>query len=246
MFEKICANNPNLLAEFSPKAHIRPRTYAIVLHFVPCSGLFDPSLKAHLREVEVKNNLPANSIISASRCKCPEKRSPNQKMANLKVFCANPKAANMFITGCIRVDDHLVTVHKDIRLPIRCIKCQEYGHMHDSCIRVEKCATCASVSHPTSSCTNASAPLCMSCGTGLGHASSSPKCPVFVKKCAALDDRSPENAMDYFPTNEAWTWSTTPNNPPHPASPLSNSLPICTSSHLRGPQQNEEVSRSPS
>ena len=43
----------------------------------------------------------------------------------------------MFITGCIHVEDHLVTVHKDIKLPIRCIKCQEYGQMHDSCIGVE-------------------------------------------------------------------------------------------------------------
>ena len=45
-------------------------------------------------------------------------------------------------------------VHKDIKLPIRCIKCQEYGHTRNSCIGVEKCANCASISHPASSCTN--------------------------------------------------------------------------------------------
>ena len=231
-FEKICSNNPNLLAEFSPKARICPRTYAVILHFVPCSGLFDPSLEAHLREVEVENNLPPNSIVSATWCKRPEKRSPNQKMANLKVFCANPEAANMFITGRIHVDDHLVNAHKDIKLPIRCVKCQEYSHTRDSCIGVEKCANCASTSHPTSSCTNEMTPLCVSCSSDSRHASSSPKCLVFAKKCAALDERSPKNAMPYFPTNKAWTWSMAPNNPPCPASPLSNPLPMRTSSRL--------------
>ena len=120
MFDQTCLPNS------APKpTYVRPRTYTIILHFVPCSGLFDPSLEAHLREVEVENDLPVNSIVSTSWCKRPEKRSPNQK------------AANMFITGRIRVDDHLVTVHKNIRLPIRCIKCQEYGHTRDSCIGVE-------------------------------------------------------------------------------------------------------------
>ena len=212
---------------------------------MPCSGLFYPSLEAHLQEVEAEKDLPPNSIVSATWCKRPEKRSPNQKTATLKVFCTNPKAANMFITERIHVDNHLVNVHKNIKLPIRCVKCQEYGHTCDSCIGVEKCANCASVSHPTSSYTNEAAPSCVLCGIGLGHTSSSPKCPVFAKKCAALDDRSPENAMPYFPTNEVWTWSTAPNNPPHPASPLSNPLPMCTSSRLRGPQQNEGKTRSP-
>ena len=149
-FETICSNNPNLLVKFSPKAHIRPWTYAIILHFMLCDGLFDPSLEAHLWEVKIENDLPPNSIVSASWCKHPEKRLPNQKTATLKVLCANPKAANTLITGCIHVNDHLVTVHKDIKLPIQCIKCQDYGHTHNSCIGVEKATDCASVSHSTS------------------------------------------------------------------------------------------------
>ena len=181
-FEKICSSNPDLLAKFSPKACIRLRTYTVILRFMPCSGLFDPSLETHLQEVEAKNDLPPNSIVSATWCKHPEKRSPNQKTATLKVFCTNPEAANMFITGHIRVDDHLVNVHKDIKLPIRCVKCQEYGHTRDSCIGVEKCANCTRVSHPTSSCTNGVTPSCVSCGSDSDHTSSSSKCLVFAKK----------------------------------------------------------------
>ena len=239
LFKKICASNLALLAEFSPKAHICPRTYAIILRFVPCDGLFNPSLESHLREVKIEINLPPNSIVSASWCKRPEKRSPNQKTATLKVLCASPEAANRFITGRIRVNDHLVTVHKDIKLPICCVKCQEYSHISDSCVGAEKCANCASVGHSSAVCTNENSPSCISCGEGLGHASSSPKCPVFAKKCTALNDRTPENAMPYFPTNEAWTWSTAPNNPPRPVSSQSNSLPMHTSSRLHEPCQND-------
>ena len=149
-FEKICTNKPELLAEFSHKAHIRPCTYAIILCFVPCSGQFNPSNAVYLREVKFENDILPNYIALAVWCKHPDKRSSNQKTATLKVLYANPEAANLFITGQICINDHLVNVHKDIKLPIWCLKCQEYGHTWDLCIGVEKCANCASVSHSTS------------------------------------------------------------------------------------------------
>ena len=196
------------------------------MRFVPCSGQFDPDNEVHLREVEVENNIPPKSIASAVWCKCPEKRSPNQKTATPKVLCTNPETANLFITGRIRIDDHLVTIHKDIKLPVRCLKCQEYRHTRDSCIGVEKCTNCASVSHSTSSCAHEGASSCVSCGPGSTHASSSPNCPAFAKKCASLDDCSPENTMPYYPTNEAWTWASTPTNPPQPAPSPSEAPPM--------------------
>ena len=74
-FEKICADKPELLSEFNLKARIRPRTYAIIMHFVPCSGQFDPGNDAHLREVEVENDIPPNTITLATWCKCLKNRS---------------------------------------------------------------------------------------------------------------------------------------------------------------------------
>ena len=148
--------------------------------------------------------------------------------------------ANLFITGHICIDDHLVNVCEDIKLPIRCVKCQEYGHTCDAFIRVDKCANCASVSHSTSSCVYKDAPSCASCGANLVHTSSLPKCPVFIKKCAALEDRTPENAMPYFPTNEAWTWASAPTNPPQPTSLLPEMPPMWTSSCLQAPHQDRD------
>ena len=208
------ASNSFLLSELSPKACIRPHTYAVIFRFVPCNGTFDPSLDDSLRTIEKENDLPTNAIIAASWCKHPDRRSPNQTTATLKVACANPDVANRLLTGHIRVDDHLVTVRKDLRIPIRCVKCQEYGHTQDNCIGVEKCANCASEAHRSDKCDRP--PSCVSCGPGSNHPSTSSSCPSFARRCEALDGRFPENAMPYFPSREDWTWASVPTNPPPP------------------------------
>jgi hypothetical protein len=67
--------------------------FSIIFRFVPCKGQFDPSNNDHLQNIEHENDLPDNSIISASWCKHPEKRSPNQATTTLKVACLNPETA---------------------------------------------------------------------------------------------------------------------------------------------------------
>ena len=217
-FVNLCDKNPSLLQEIGPKARIRPRTFSTIFRFVPCRGQFDPSNGTHLRNIERENDLEEGSIVSAAWCKRPEKRSPNQSTATLKVACRNPETANKLLTGRIRVEDHLVNVRKDLRIPIRCVKCQEYGHTQDACLGVEKCSNCASESHGSNNCN--SAPKCVSCGEGSSHPSSSLTCPTFTRKSEALDERFPENSMPYFPTNEGWTWARSPSNPPTLTSPL--------------------------
>jgi hypothetical protein len=192
------------------------------------------------------------SIASASWCKRPEKRSPNQATASLKVACVNPETANRLLTGHIRVEDHLVSVHKDLRIPLRCVKCQEYGHTQDTCISVVRCSNCASDSHGSSDCSKT--PKCVSCGEGSSHPSTSLTCPAFLRKSEALVERFPENSMPYYPTNESWTWATSPANPPPSTSPLPppqqsnprqpNSLrPIRQSAHQRGRGQSHPHSQ---
>jgi hypothetical protein len=217
-FVKLCDKNPFLLQEISPKARIRPRTFPVIFRFVPCQGQFDPSNDAHLRIIEQENDLADGSIVSASWCKRPERRSPNQATATLKVACISPETANKLLTGRIRVEDHLVNVRKDMRIPVRCVKCQEYGHIQDACIGAGKCSNCASEHHGSDNCNKE--PKCVSCGEGSSHPSSSLTCPTFVQKSAALIGRLPENAMPYFPTIESWTWATSPSNPPSATSPL--------------------------
>ena len=172
--------------------------------------------------------------MAASWCKRPDKRSPNQTTATLKVACANPDVANCLLTGHIRVDDHLVTVRKDLRIPIRCVKCQEYGHIQDACIGIEKCANCASESHHSDKCNRP--PLLHFLWPWL----QSPKhFGIMPNKCEALDSRFPENTMPYFPAKEDWTWAALPSNLPPPLeSPPSFQYPNANSRSLSPQRQN--------
>src|ERR1700692_3344470 len=72
--------------------------------------------------------------------------------ATFKVLCTSPEAANHLLRGHIHIADQLVNIHKDLCQPIRCIKCQEYGHIRDTCINVKRCAICASEIHITNTC----------------------------------------------------------------------------------------------
>jgi hypothetical protein len=218
-FTKLCEDAPDLLASLSPNAQIRLRTYPVIFKFVPCNGAFDPSNLQHLRELEQENDLKPNSIISASWCKRPEKRSPGQSTANLKVQCLNAEAANCVLKERIRVAGNLVNVHKDLRQPMRCVKCHNYGHFKDSCPNEERCANCASDSHSTADCNNSNTPSCAACADGSNHTASSPNCPTFIAKQKALLQRFPENTMPYYPTEERWTWVQNPANPERPSSP---------------------------
>ena len=126
----------------------------------------------------------------------------------LKVACSSPESANQLLTDRIRVDDHLVDVRKDICILIRCIKCQGYGHIQDSCIGIERCTNCASEFHKADTCDRVLA--CILCGPDSRHLSTSLNCPTFLNKCDALDQQFPENAMPYFLVGDSWTWATAP------------------------------------
>ena len=183
LFVEMIDKNALLLNEINPKARIQAHTFAVIFRFIPCTGPLDPSLDEHLRNIEMENDLPTNSIATASWCKRPDRRSPSQTTATLKVACISPNIANLLLTGRIRIDDHLVIVRKDIWIPIRCVKCQGYSHTHDSCIGIEKCTNCTSEFHKTDTCDRQSS--CVSCGPGSQHPSTSPTCPVFLQKCNA-------------------------------------------------------------
>ena len=199
-----------LLNEVNPRPCIRPHTYAVIFHFVPCDGSFNPSLDSHLQDLEKETNLPMNSIAAASWCKHPDRRSPSQTTATLKVACISPDVANHLLTGWIHIDDHLTSVRKDIQIPIRCVKCQGYGHTQDRCIGIKRCSNCTSEFHRADICNRQHS--CMACGPGSQHPSISLACPVFMQKCDVLDMHFPENAMLYFPSNKSWTWTSRPTN----------------------------------
>ncbi|KAF5367638.1 hypothetical protein D9615_010583 [Tricholomella constricta] len=183
-----------LKSHLGASARIKAKAYNLLFRFVPCGAFFDPSDRDHLNVIEDDNDLPSGAILSASWLKRPDRRSPKQTVASLKVVCSTAEAANRLLQERIFVAGHLVVIRKDLKEPIRCNKCQRYGHIRASCKSPERCATCASPDHVTTEC----------------PPNPTPRCPIFKKQCDDLESRLPENHMPYFPTGEAWTWAAAP------------------------------------
>lgn len=74
----------------------------------------------------------------------------------------------------------VVAVRKAYPLPIRCFRCQHYGHSHAACKKKSvicgRCGQSASDDHDPKTCTGPE--HCFHCKTG--HSASSPSCPKYV------------------------------------------------------------------
>lgn len=118
-----------LTSHLGESATVKPKGHNLVFSFVPCDGAFDPSDALHIAELEKTNFLPPGAITSASWLKRADRRSPGQTVASLKVVCSSPEHANHLLCERIYVAGRVVSVRKDLREPIRCNKCQEFGHI---------------------------------------------------------------------------------------------------------------------
>ena len=61
--------------------------------------------------------------------------------------------------------------------PLRCFRCQRFGHSKNNCTKEEICRNCSQATHGES-CSQT--PKCVNCGEG--HPSSSKKCPVWIQE----------------------------------------------------------------
>ena len=206
-FRTYC-NDFDFLSNICSTATIQPRTYRLIMKFVPCDGSFAPDNEEQLRDIETDHDLENGSLISASWIKKPERRSPNQKTAHVKLICATAAAANKLLLERVFISNARVVITKDIQEPLRCNKCQHYGHIREQCPNSERCATCAKP-HPSNACTHPNEHHCVPCGTPSNHSSSDKnKCPQYAKHNSLLDTRLPENTIPYFPIlGLPWTFA---------------------------------------
>ena len=79
---------------------------------------------------------------------------------------------------CVRVHNThcYIQVEPYIIPPLRCFKCQDFGHTSNRCPNIESCARCAA-HHNTRNCSSIVI-CCTNCGGG--HTSRSPRCPVYL------------------------------------------------------------------
>ena len=179
------------------------RLYQVIGRFMPVQFRTD---EEGIREFENSANLPAESISHITWLKNPERRSPTQTCANVKIHCKSAEAANTLILGSGRIS-HLgsqLRLHKDIKTPGTCNQCQKYGHIAPDCKETSPtCAKCGE-SHRTSECTTRGT-KCTPCGSS-AHQTNDDKCPERIDRENASLDRKPEAFTPYYITDERWTW----------------------------------------
>lgn len=199
-------NRDKLAKLIHPECYFKDRSYPLIARFVPISTDF--SLPETLRDLEADHDLAPCSIKEAHWIRDPTKRSTTQTVANVKLTCATPEAANKLLTSVVRLGNRVVEMQKETKEPSRCNKCQHYGHFAAKCEESkDTCGNCGNA-HRTSEC-KAETWWCVTCSNKT-HPSTSRRCPGFLKRLTALNERNPEFSLPYFQTDEPWTWEQPP------------------------------------
>ena len=185
----------------------KDRSYNIVVPFVPTTTTIESP--ETLKAIEEENELPRGAIGTAKWIKPPQRREAAQRVAHALFRMTTPEAANQLISKGMYVNLERLRPTKDKKEPLRCLKCQRWGHMARDCgENHDTCGTCAK-NHRTNACPSYSTPHCVSCDSN-SHASWNRTCPEFKRRSRALDETTPENCMPYFPTEEVWTQALLP------------------------------------
>ena len=203
-------NRTKVCGKIGPTVVCRTRLYSLIAFNVPLD--INPDDHAHRQEVNEANNLDQEIITAMRWAKPPNRRSPAQRTAHLILTFNNADAANRSITDGLYICNRRCHVERVKREPTRCLKCQGWNHFAKECLeREDKCGNCTK-NHRTSECPTPTTTSCVSCKLD-DHASWSRSCPTFLKKLREMNERNPENALQYIPTADPWTWTANTNLP---------------------------------
>jgi hypothetical protein len=124
----------------------------------------------------------------------------------VKIFCNSAESANQLIleAGHLKHLGSNLKIHKDIKAPSTCNRCQLYGHISAECSDESPiCARCAG-SHHATDCTSSTI-KCTPCGSGT-HQTNDASCPERKAREDVILTKSPEALSPYYITHEPWTW----------------------------------------
>ena len=180
------------------------RTYQVIISFVPVS--FDPTDDGQVRRYEEDNNIPRHSILKAEWIKQANERGKGQRVATLRMYHRDAGSANAILKHSAHGFGKRVETMRPRKDPIRCTRCQKFGHGRPDCKSDnEHCGKCLGT-HDTDTCrVLREDSTCVNC---LGpHASYDRDCQVFLEERKKIDQLYPENGLAYYPTDEPWTWA---------------------------------------
>ena len=216
------ANRLKIIEALDIPASIKERRFSVIVPFLLISSEIETS-EWH-RAVEEENNMPKGSIESANWIKPKNRRTPEQRVAHAIIHFADPTTANTVLRDGIYISQEKLHPRKDKREPVRCVRCQQWGHVAKDCKAAQDtCGTCGK-NHRTNECNSYKTHYCVSCKSD-NHASWDRNCPEFENRCAGIDAKLPENSMPYFPTDETWTQVMLPPKPAPYRKPPTQSPP---------------------
>ena len=205
------SNEAAFIGKLDTDAHIKERAFPILVPRVSLS--FDPNNQDNLREVESANGLLPNTLSKARWIKPAYRRHPKQKYAYATLSISSAIEANRLIRDGMYICSARTFPQRLKYEPRQCMKCRKWGHYANECQATNStCGTCGG-EHTTRECDEPGKRYCVSCRTE-GHASWDRTCPDFLRKSAQFDEIHPENALTYFPTEEAWTLCARPDRIP--------------------------------
>ena len=199
------ANSACFASNVGSGACIKNRSYQVIVQFAPIQ--FNPTDNTHLRDFEETNGLSPNSVLKAEWIKNPRDRRQAQKVATLRIYLNDAKAANMILGKGASIHGKRTVPKKPKKEPIRCLKCQRFGHERRACkSESPRCALC-SEEHESDNCfVRLEDRVCANCQGN--HTSFDRECSIFRDKCRQTDARCPENTLAFYPTDDPWSWAT--------------------------------------
>ncbi|CCO33014.1 hypothetical protein RSOLAG1IB_09317 [Rhizoctonia solani AG-1 IB] len=159
---------------------------------------YNPDDPAATHRFEEENELNRGDVLSMSWCKPPHKRKPEQTMAVLKLEMRSHDLADRLITEGGQLDCASVLFRKANQEPLRCLRCQRYGHKAVKCVSGpnDVCSQCGEA-HRIANCTNKGKKWCVPCQSD-AHCSFDRECPTFRAECTKFNTRRPDNKNMLF------------------------------------------------
>ncbi|QRV96841.1 hypothetical protein RhiJN_24859 [Ceratobasidium sp. AG-Ba] len=141
--------------------------------------------------------LDHGSILGLTWAKPVKARTPGQTRAAVKVLLRSQDYADDLIGSRCYLDEGRVYFRRIEEDPIRCLKCQKYGHKSTSCRSHQDICRQSSDKHRSSACNRPGLTHCANCSSD-EHASWSRDCPEFSKAREKFNKQQPKNRRRFF------------------------------------------------